>query len=59
MAAQPLLERVARATMEGWCCLFTGMHFTLNALLRRKWSLQVLVGLPWVSTRPEPSRDDT
>jgi len=46
MAAQPLSQRVARAAGEGWGCLFIGMQLTLNGWLGRKWSLQVLVGLP-------------
>jgi hypothetical protein len=58
MTAQPLSQRVARAAGEGWGCFFTMMHLTLKRWLGRKWSLQVLVGLPWVSARPAHPRED-
>ena len=59
MVAQSLPQRVARAAGEGWCCLFTGMPLALKGWMRRKLSLQVLVGLPWASARSAPPRDDT
>jgi len=57
--AQPLLQRVAKAAGEIWSCLFTGIYLALNGWVRRKWPLQVLVGLPSASTRSAPPRDNT
>jgi hypothetical protein len=36
-----------------------GLHLALNGWLGRKWSLQVLVGLPRVSAKPAPPCEDT
>ena len=52
--AQPLPQKVARATKEGLTCLFTRMHLALKGWMRIKWSAQVLVGLPWVTANPRP-----
>jgi len=35
------------------------LHLTLNGWLGRKWSLQVLVGLPRVFAKPAPPRENT
>jgi hypothetical protein len=45
MAVQPLIQRVAMTVGEGWGCLFTEVHLALKRWLRRKLSIQVLVGM--------------
>ena len=45
MTVQPLIQRVVMAAGEGWGCLFTGVHLALKRWLRRKLSVQVLVGM--------------
>jgi len=37
MAAQPLSQRVARATGEGWGCLFMRVHLTLKRCQHKFW----------------------
>jgi len=51
IAAQPLTQRVVRATGEGWGCLFAGVYWVLKGWLGRKWSAQVLVGLQAMGSR--------